>query len=593
MGVRIYETIQRVYAAFKECHDAKFCCDVFTILVKSFHHPTNVTVFSVSANLLWEMLEASKELIMSTAVPIRLYNLFWSVLSPLGLQKPEMTNLRDDSIVYWNICATASQMLTLGLSSYMVSHCDVIEHPSLSRNFESFLLCGFGFENTHNVSLTRLQLACIGDMLGGPAWVFGIESLVSDETRHYLITTAEDFVDTFGRSYFVSSESEEDMEITSIIAGGGAVIASVDCCSSMIAARLCHWEKHIVPQRVEQTRRFPFKTTDLLAIGALMTNKQCPLDEDQAFDSSISYLLELGVAPACWKLSEFQAGLTAGQYLGGQAMGIWKRGRAITLKDAILDKWQGDEYGKLNVLTFPWGLQVSLCTGAARRVPLKYLFDDTLLDIALRPLGQEQQEINTLVRNLFDRPTIEEYSAHINTLSLDDRETIWHVLNATFHTLCQTGVDLSGSLRVWWPRRDTRGFRIGGEWSKVLRDSQCSAVFASVTARCLTLSPNFNCRRDTVLNERIEIRLFQTSVDVDNTNPQRPSTSIHFRESQKYGFGMSGMLRISILEQSRYVFGKWRDLPGLPAAIKSMIFQGYLRERQYQEDFGATIYIQC
>jgi len=31
----------------------------------------------------------------------------------------------------------------------------------------------------------------------------------------------------------------------------------------------------------------------------------------------------------------------------------------------------------------------------------------------------------------------------------------------------------------------------------------------------------------------------------------------------------------------RYVFGKWRDLPGLLAAIKSMIFHGYLRERQY------------
>jgi len=188
-------------------------------------------------------------------------------------------------------------------------------------------------------------------------WAFRAVSLSNDKTRHELLTTVEDFVDTFGRSYFIPLEGSEDMEISSIVAGGGVVVASeAESRTSTTGSRFCHWERHKLSYGVERTGRIPFKKTDLLAIGSLETNNQCPLDEGQTFDHSICFLRELAVEPAYWTFTGIQVGLTAGQYLGGQAVGIWKRGPAINLKDRIIDKWFGDGYWKLNALNSPWGL---------------------------------------------------------------------------------------------------------------------------------------------------------------------------------------------------------------------------------------------
>jgi len=173
-------------------------------------------------------MEAFNKWSVSAIVPTGLYELYWSVISPIGLRMPDKTNL--DNLykisMYWLACAIAAQVLTVGFISYTVSFCDKSEHPYLSHNFKSFLLSGFGFALGDKVLLTRLKLACIGDMLGGPVWAFGAESFSNDKTRHELITTAEDFVDTFGRSYFIPLEGSEDLEISSIVAGGGAVVAS-------------------------------------------------------------------------------------------------------------------------------------------------------------------------------------------------------------------------------------------------------------------------------------------------------------------------------------------------------------------------------
>jgi hypothetical protein len=201
--------------------------------------------------------------------------------------------------MYWLACAVAAQVVSMGFISYTVSHCDQSEHPYLSQNFKSFQLSGFGFALGDKVLLTRLKLAYIGDMLGGPVWAFGAVSLSNDKTRHELLTTAEDFVDTFGRSYFIPLEGSEDMEISSIVAGGGVVVASeAESRKSTTGSRFCHWERHKLSYGVERTGRIPFKKTDLLAIGSLETNNQCPLDEGQTFDHSIFFLRELAVEPA-------------------------------------------------------------------------------------------------------------------------------------------------------------------------------------------------------------------------------------------------------------------------------------------------------
>jgi hypothetical protein len=137
------------------------------------------------------------------------------------------------------------------------------------------------------------------------------------------------------------------------------VASEAESRTSTTGSRFCHWERHKLSYGVERTGRIPFKTTHLLALGSLETYNQYPLDEGQKFDASIRFLRELAVEPAYWTFTGIQVGLMAGQYLGGQAVGIWKRGPAINLKDTIIDKWFGDGYWKLNALTSPWGCKLA------------------------------------------------------------------------------------------------------------------------------------------------------------------------------------------------------------------------------------------
>jgi hypothetical protein len=120
--------------------------------------------------------------------------------------------------------------------------------------------------------------------------------------------------------------------------------------------------------------------TDRLLIGAFSENAQCCFNEEESFRAATPFLQDLNVSGQCWKTDSREFKLSAGQFVTLEAGGILMRVDGVPLKTAILDKWKA--YKDLSLVSRPWGLELSLCTSSARRVPLKDLFRGGILQFA-------------------------------------------------------------------------------------------------------------------------------------------------------------------------------------------------------------------
>src|SRR5204862_85751 len=114
-----------------------------------------------------------------------------------------------------------------------------------------------------------------------------------------------------------------------------------------------------------------------LIIGAITTQVSCPLDSAKCRKTSEPYLDHLGTQEDCWRLAERQVLLQDGQYVRLQVGNVYSKMKGHSLKDAVLDMWT--KMPDFRILLHPWGLQVSLCTGVARRVPLRTLIEEPML----------------------------------------------------------------------------------------------------------------------------------------------------------------------------------------------------------------------
>ncbi|KAK4206318.1 hypothetical protein QBC37DRAFT_244816, partial [Rhypophila decipiens] len=86
-------------------------------------------------------------------------------------------------------------------------------------------------------------------------------------------------------------------------------------------------------------------------------------------------LESLGPYSTGWERTEKQYGMQAGNYIILQANLTWHKRRGQTLKHHRLQQEDDSLIGFLEDL---WGVQVSFCTGVARRVPLREMIADLL-----------------------------------------------------------------------------------------------------------------------------------------------------------------------------------------------------------------------
>jgi hypothetical protein len=345
-------------------------------------------------------------------------------------------------------------------------------------------------------------------MIQNPVLVFGEGRAREQKTQgsYDLLASPEALVDTWGPGQFVTSSTTAGTQnLTAIMIGGGVVKPTVE------NNKVLHWSNDVEPRHKFSVH---FSSTEkVLIAGGVQVNGACQANRTERWSSFIGSLKNLGTAAHYWRFTGFQAGVAVmgQQFAGGQLQfnktwtwhpgNSWKRQHLSLIADEL----------PFSELDQPWGLQVSACTGVARRVPLRLLLADTMPifaeNLALPPgwttlrqrgiikaLEQGSQNLKQWYDELCNLPNFQD-------LQILTKRLIRHILLV----LRDTGIDRDHkTFLIACPQDCTAGQPISmclyvpcenaSLWAKILEDSENCATFAYMTNLCLE-SQEHKCQK--------------------------------------------------------------------------------------------------
>lgn len=205
--------------------------------------------------------------------------------------------------------------------------------------------------------------------------------LVTKPQNYDLLANAEDLLDTWGPGYFVVHEGRGTSLPSAIGLGGGIVWLSDP------ENHKFHWSQSVTQECLFHGVLEP---RSKIVIRTLITvNDHCRINKEECWENSSTYLEPLGPYGTCWELDERQYGIQAGNYVLLQANKTWHKCCGQALKQYRL---QQDDEMLVPFLDNLWGVQVSFCTGVARRVPLYEMIADMLPVFATAFTSSENDE---------------------------------------------------------------------------------------------------------------------------------------------------------------------------------------------------------
>ena len=355
------------------------------------------------------------------------------------------------------------------------------------------------------MTAARVRLTCLDAMLSRPVWAFQIggREVQNQDIRFSVSTSIERLLDLWGgRLSFLDVKDDPGIIVQ---VGGGTLTEASTPADSYHGAVLCHWSPSIVPDAVP----IALQLDEQIVIGATLVNNECSLSADLCHSHISSSLEILGARSPRWKTTGRNVGLSGGQYVTA-TMGVTQtKDNGRTRKARILEHWK--DHKSLKILNEPVGLELSLCTGVARRVPLRTLFHSQVLEYFMSALDDWKQvsdqasgsegrvPVAHLAAVIGDTTTNAEMQMLLDDVRPEQAEALRAATELLLLAMECTGVADDGeSLVMWWPEMETltpRGLKIPkryysasskhGPWTSMIKDSESCAVFGMITSRCL------------------------------------------------------------------------------------------------------------
>lgn len=479
--VRISNVLTNFCTAAAAVQSAGLCCDSFTVLLRK------------EDCLELRRLDFCHALTMSSNINLALQNKDTEAAIQRCLQSSEyilgelrMPIANTTSGAGLHYCALAAQFLCSAFLSYVQAHVGSIGPFFLDKPLQKMALLGNQCElGDFAIYAGLVELTCFAEMTQQPVFAFSSRAtsqeagLGSRTSRYDVLTSPEDCLDTWGPGYFVHNKAYPS-NIHAIAMGGGFV-SLVDKENSRF-----HWAKG---QLSESASWATFEMHTPMRVGTgVNVNGNCCLDEAVYRQSSFSALEPLGTHEVFWETQGRQAGVQGGQYLVGTYCQTWRKVPGITLKQRSLEQ---SDWRLVDFLDQSWGLQVSFCTGVARRVSLRELVLD-LFPIFVNPLEENTWQELENVHNIRHAFTQGDLFAWLRILSSDLQRYVLTLVRTILEQLQYTGLDCQkNTLVIAWPQKGDigRGVKIPCKaetyWAQVIADAPDCATFAYVTPRCL------------------------------------------------------------------------------------------------------------
>ena len=510
-----------------------------------------------------------------------------SSLDTLDLESAERATVHN--------CALATQSLCLGLLSYSNAHVGPIKPFFLSRALNRVQLLGIETRSPKEQCLFAglVELTCFGQMIGNAVVAFACTEMPAHTRKFDLLASPEDLVDTWGPGRFLKGPSSTEVERLYAIEIGGGVIRP----TAEDATRF-HWAKGILDYEGLSTQ---FDSHTKIMIGATRLNKLCPLDQSRSWLVCNPFMENLGTGPDYWRLAEIQAGSQAGQYVMLQFNSTWVKQDGITLKDRELNATPETIY--LPFLESLSGLQVSLCTGVARRVPVREMLADVM-----NAYVEKRLPVPTLWNDLSKKHKIVDSfrGPHMETwfknLSTEFQALVVRIVRYILSILGDTGYNGQRDELVIacpFPEDPSRCFRIPCEkyhhlWTRALADSETCATFAYITPKCWDEPNGLRCQQSCVAKWRNRVVSLDTAV-CQHKCYQEPQDQNHgsiLKPGVPYWIGKPGLgLKAKVLESKTQCDMRLSiTRSSMPESIRRRIsrFPTYrIREKQQNVELNA------
>ncbi|KAJ5936140.1 hypothetical protein N7454_005438 [Penicillium verhagenii] len=422
-------------------------------------------------------------------------------------------------------------------------------------------------------------LTCFGSFTRGPVLAFrslcDFES-TNNETRagskfgsliprHDILGRIQDIIDTWGPANFVYERSPTDpiCPKVAIKIGDGFIFGSGQ-------DQTYHWAKEL-----DSTILRPLDFESTIRIGALaVINTECNHIEATCRAAVRGGLEYVGTSRSSWQRSQRQFSLQGGQYLVGQATETWNKQKGISVKEIALASTDAD---LLQYMNENWGVQVSYCTGMARRVPLRILVADLL-----KHFGSEPDNLEEKLRDeSFDH---NKFRSLLGCLDKDLERRVYESIRKILTCLLPTGLDPTGkTFCVAWPYMgDTsRCLQVPLEgqssWARILADSHDCATFAYITMTCLEMD-HVRCKRASKQYLDHTIYLLETSV----VNPIQNGPVRRILENDDICFfsKMDSLIWVKVQREQKSGPASLVELATVTSMARDIRLRLYMREKE-------------
>ena len=374
-AAHVISELRRAITAIGFLQHCGLCCDAFTILrIKgTANGPPYIELRTINVKLL-ERLRANLESWIANPNVALLDSCALSANIILAEFCEEYSNLvhTNRPAESFDLCVRAVQCISMGILCYTQGHTGPI-HPSYLVNaLNEIHLSGYSSGENHSlvpyIQVKLFNFTCMKGAIRDSVLVFSMPSWqydVSNMVREFdLFASPEDLADTWSPARFVTDKSAPDKSsmLYAVEMGGGTITLANERENKL------HWSPGSISY---DDFRGTFSPKKKYMIGGTVVNLKCPLDETKSFQhpGTNGYIRHLGTHQNSWQVKERQAGIQGGQYAVLAFNQTYVKQPGVTLKQQQL-MLPSNEID-LAFLNSTCGLQVSFCTGVARRVALR------------------------------------------------------------------------------------------------------------------------------------------------------------------------------------------------------------------------------
>lgn len=450
-----------------------FCGDSLSILVEDQSRPGVVNAIHISSR---EIASILARLTLDSSSHFT-YNTPKDVLEKLGVPLDRYYRPVDFSDL-------VSKVLSLGLVSFSGSHVCRFDLNMWGISVENIPL----FED---YSFGLRQLACLKNFVGGPAWVLGKNKPEQGQERLKVSLLVRDLQELWGPIWLLETANEGSIIRTEN--GFVVPLSREEQLDSSLDEIECHWCSDIT-NYVTQVNPIRLTGTSRVLIGTepanqarLASNPSCKSQICQIEEHIHKQLQFAGTQNEYYTRDGHDFQLSGGQYLNIGAIIKYKRNPMRTMKISIIDACSAPGTDIEALLKLKIGLEISACTGNARRVTLW----DALRLSKAAPLCKHKMADPDCFKSCWNHRNSGSlnFEAQVSPTALTPEQIHLTIVNS-IRGLQHTGVDPEGSLQACWPFVDGNwNHRIAAtphnKWFDVIADSRDTATFAVVSQDCL------------------------------------------------------------------------------------------------------------